>query len=127
MTFAHYNEAALHWDAAGRPQELLIQEPWPLLAFHIWIFSSGGSKEPITKVLSEFHNASVGAADKAQLGWYEDMLRERHYCETCGETYRLANLSVCCGCLRTYCYQCNPYERAPNGNFLHHCGGEIVG
>jgi hypothetical protein len=60
-------------------------------------------------------------------GWWDDLLNQREYCEQCGERYRLSNLSLCSKCGRTYCFRCLPYERAPNGNYLHHCGGEIVG
>ncbi|MFI5619458.1 hypothetical protein [Streptomyces sp. NPDC051567] len=49
-------------------------------------------------------------------GW-EAMLRERVFCESCGDRYRLENIGLCTGCMRYACYVC-----ATHGS----CTGELV-
>ncbi|MFJ9211900.1 hypothetical protein [Streptomyces sp. L-9-10] len=44
---------------------------------------------------------AIGGSD----GW-SAMLRERAFCESCGDRYRLENIGMCTGCMRYTCYSC---------------------
>jgi hypothetical protein len=113
------------WEAAGRSDELLVTNGWRLLALTCWTASAGARSEGVSPSIAALEEASVlhmGGRD-----WSDSLLSERHYCEHCGETYRLENLHLCSKCMRVYCTWCLPKESAPNGNRLHHCGGEMVG
>ena len=49
---------------------------------------------------------------------YWSYLENRDSCDSCGESYRYENLSICPNCLRTFC----PRRRA-----LCSCGFDVVG
>lgn len=132
MSRAYYQELADTWAAAGRPTKLLIDNEWQLLAFMSWAHSE--PRDPdfdgFSEVVVAFYNACLAAMDDRSLEWYDDLLMKRDPCDLCGETYLVENLSLCCECMSTYCWSCAERiskGKAPNGNRLHVCGGEIVG
>ncbi len=50
----------------------------------------------------------IEAAAERRYGadWYDDYMRERLYCDRCGERYRRENLMPCFGCFDELCYRC---------------------
>ena len=127
MTRAKYLTASTTWDEAGRPDSLLIQDEWELLAMRCWFVSSGAEREGRDPLIADFGDASEKLYEQTSPHWWGTLLRQRHYCERCCETYRIENLAVCTGCLSTYCHRCIVEPASTNGNYRHHCGGELVG
>ena len=127
MTHAMFLAAAEKWQAAGRPDELLCSHDWRLMVMFCWVPSEGALREGVEPVLEEYVRVSKSTMDACRPGWYDRLLSTREYCDLCGERYRLENLVVCTKCLRNSCWRCITSARAPNGNRLHGCGGELVG
>lgn len=69
-----------------------------------------------------------GSYDRYGGAPYEALLRQRYVCPSCGETWRLENLSVCCECYELLCSRCCEHsERNAHGEKLCACGGIYVG
>lgn len=127
MSRERYLAAARAWDVAGRPANLLIRNEYQLLAMRCWFHSSGAQQEGRDQVMANFCAASEKNYAAEFPHWWETLLSSREQCDRCGEQYKVENLSICTGCLGTYCYRCTDYAPAANGNMSHSCGGEIVG
>jgi hypothetical protein len=125
MTQLRYLAAAEAWKAAGCPLELLVRNEYELLAMRCWLQSQGA--QGVEEVVEEFRDACVKNYEMDFPNWWKSLLSRREYCDRCGETYKIENLSICTGCMGTYCYKCIDNNHAPNGNRQHGCGGEIVG
>src|SRR5262245_36055075 len=90
------------------PQTIeLIRQNAPLndrqaLAGKLWL-EAGGSREDEGGIVA----ARVSAYWQAKGGKdpYWDFLATRGSCCECGTSYRYENLSICPGCLNTYCYR----------------------
>ena len=78
-------------------------------------------------MVADFGDACEAAYEERLPDWWGRLLRERTNCERCGERYMYENLSICTGCLSVFCFHCLEKSKAPNGNWLHYCGGELVG
>jgi hypothetical protein len=127
MNHSSFLAAAAAWDRAGRPDSMLEQNVWRLLALRCWFQSDGAAQDGRQPVLADYGDACEKHLEIRDPDWWDTLLRQRDLCERCGETYRVENLAVCTGCLRTYCHCCIDEPKAPNGNYMHHCGGELVG
>lgn len=127
MTRKRYLAAAQAWDEAGRPSDRLLSGDLELLALLCWLHSKGAEREGRDQVLADFGDACKAVYEEADPHWWGRLLRVRTYCDSCGERYMHENLSVCTHCLRLYCFHCSDKTEAPNGNWLHYCGGEMVG
>lgn len=115
------------WIEAGRPNELLTNNRHLLMALKCWTFSGGAVKEGVPSSVMAFKDACLLAMSERAPGWYEALLSERTFCESCGERYRTENLSICTMCLGQKCTWCALGRKAPNGNPECGCGGEYVG
>ena len=115
-------EKANNWIEQGKSKAALLDN-WQALWAICWLLSPGAKNEQYSENLAEFIKAS-----KELLGSrWDDMLRERDYCNSCGESYKIENLSLCC-CGSVYCYRClGELGIHANGNRLCRCGSEVVG
>ncbi|MCW5631882.1 MAG: hypothetical protein KIT17_00965 [Rubrivivax sp.] len=127
MSREYFQAMADKWEQAGRPAGLLPDNRWVLMALTSWTVSDGARAEGVSPEIRAFEKAALRQMKSRSPAWWDNLMRERHYCESCGERYRLENLHNCSKCMRVYCTWCRPRERAANGNPLHFCGGEIVG
>ena len=127
MTRERYLAAATAWDAAGRPDTLLYTNEYQLLALRCWFQSDGAAREGRDQVVADFGDACEKTSEVDSPHWWGRLLAFRLNCDRCGERYMIENLSICTKCLGTYCFNCIDTASAPNGNRIHHCGGEIVG
>lgn len=128
MARAVFQRDAEQWIAQGRPAAGLVTDPQRLLVLHCWcgnrgVKENGGAGEAI----EEHHRASWAAMEAQSPDWYEILLSEHLRCADCGETYRLENLSVCCGCLRKTCWCVVGAERLNGNPLCPVCHDEIVG
>ena len=115
-----FDVRAKKWHNAGRPQDLLETDNWQLLSMYLRRMSLETSA-----TFDAFTQASV---DQKGSGWYWGMLRNRHYCSGCYETYRLENLAICINCHNTYCYKCDShFKRDAKGTRRCACGGAVLG
>lgn len=125
MTAKEMFEArAAAWDAAGRPEELLLAK-WVSAILRLWIYSAGAKREGVSPVLADHLKASQQhlASD-----YYDLLLQERERCSGCGETYHVENLGLCTSGNHNYCFRCTQNRVAPNGNRqCPACDGEVVG
>lgn len=127
MTRRRYLGAAQAWHDGGRPRDLLLSGDLELLALRCWFQSDGAEREGRDQVVADFGDACEAAYEERFPTWWGMLLRERTHCETCGERYMHENLFICTHCLRLYCFHCIDKQQAPNGNWQHPCGGEVVG
>lgn len=122
-----YLEAALAWDAAGRPTGQLCSDDYPLTALHCWVGRKPADEPPDLALIRAYAEASIAWREQNDPGWYDAFLGTRSYCERCGERYRVENLAICTGCLREICHACIDEPMSGWGRYVHHCGGELVG
>jgi hypothetical protein len=127
MSRERYLAAATAWDQAGKPVDLLLHNKYQLFAMRCWIDSGGAQQEGIDQVVADFHDANEKHYEAKFPNWWQQLMASRENCDFCSEQYKVKNLSICTGCLGTYCYRCIDYTPAANGNRRHACGGEIVG
>ena len=113
------------WMESGQDVSHLAKS-WQFFQLYCWVVSPGGKQTEKSPTL-EAYIAACHDENGGSSGW-GSMLRERQYCDRCGERYRLENLSVCTGCGNLTCYRCPPRGgKHENGNRLCSCGGEVVG
>jgi len=122
-----YEADALCWQQAGRDAAQLLQTRWDVLALACWVNSKGAEADGVSQQLRDFLDACEARLRRISPGWYDDVLCERGHCARCGESWRIENLAVCTHCEYTYCFRCDDFPLAENGNPQHHCGGELVG
>lgn len=112
------------WVEQGRGSKGLLDNR-TFLAAQCWLYSPGAKHDGYSQEVADFV-AATRAAIGGDMGWSK-LLRQRDYCDRCGERYRVENLAICCTCHTLYCYRCGSRSRHPNGNQRCSCGGEIVG
>jgi len=124
----HYESLAARWVESGRPAEGAPLGPLGVLTLGCWLQTDGAQREGVSPLLKEFESSLRQDLDRTEPGWLDRLLSQPSYCDRCSETYRLENLSLCTRCTNSYCYRCSiEFDRAPNGNIGHWCGGELVG
>lgn len=96
-------------DGRGRDHLLTGKAFFAVYSWHL----KHGTDHDIT--WAEFVAASYDSIGSS--GGWEAMLRERAWCDGCGDRYRLENIGLCTGCMRYTCYACGDHAS---------CTGETV-
>ncbi len=113
------------WQEHDKDEAYLFSSNYDRMLVYLWCYSDGAKKEGVSAEIAEFASANMKAIGDRN---YDRMLRDRDYCSSCGETYRLENLSICIDCRNVYCYRCRGrYGVCANGNPSCSCGGDLVG
>ena len=124
-----FEEAANKWAEAGRPRPE-APEPYEVMRLYCWSGSAGGRKDGLSDALKAHLQALRSELERQDPGWYDRLLSSKDYCDRCGESYRLENVSICTYCSTTFA-PCHPphADYWENGN--RQCPscrkGEIVG
>jgi hypothetical protein len=122
-----YEWQARAWNAAGRPNEMLLQDE-QLCALKLWCHTESKVR-PIPAIVDLYLRVSDSEAPE---NWYMAFMNEHSACRLCGVGFRMENLSVCTqGHGHHYCWCVSNLREAkklPNGNLqCPLCPGELVG
>jgi hypothetical protein len=120
---AKYEELAQKYFETKDPRHLL--HDWDLATALWWKTSKGAKHDGVSESLQAYFDICTEGFPK---DWIYAYIDHRDNCSSCGESYRVDNMSVCTHCFRNYCWRCvGEQKKHPNGNPACGCGGELVG